>query len=76
MLELQITQTRHPLCILDGKMPKFNTLYAKFEYKGMKTFGVKGYTNKVPQKCFGWTDVLRFLTVNCHYKFMGLAPDG
>ena len=29
---------------------------AKFECKGMKTFGVTDYTNLVPPKCCGRTD--------------------
>ena len=28
-----------------------NNQYAKFEYKGMKAFGVTDYTNLAPQKC-------------------------
>ena len=30
--------------------------YAKFEYKGIKTFGVTHYKNKAPQKCCRWTE--------------------
>ena len=29
-----------------------NNLYAKFEYLGMKTFGVTDYTNQTPSKHF------------------------
>ena len=31
--------------------------YAKFEYKGMKTFGVIDYTYYAPQKCCGRADM-------------------
>ena len=30
-----------------------NNHYAKFEYKGMKTVGVKDYTNQTPPTHFG-----------------------
>ena len=57
LLKFQITQTRHHLSILDGKMSKkhaqnikytlqcVNNHYTKFEYKGMKTFTVTDYTS-------------------------------
>ena len=31
-----------------------NNHYAKFEYKGTKTVGVKDYTNQKPPMHFGW----------------------
>ena len=33
-----------------------NNHWAKFELKGIKTFGVTDYTNLAPLKCCGWTD--------------------
>ena len=48
-VELQITQTRHHLSILDGTpnihewCTKYN--HTTFEYKEMKTFGAIDYTN-------------------------------
>ena len=42
---------------IDGAHLQYvNNNKAKFELKGMKTFGVTDYTNLAPLKCCGWTD--------------------
>ena len=49
--------------IIDGAHLQYaNNHYAKFEWKGMKTFGVTDYTNLVPLKCCGRTKMSKFNT--------------
>ena len=73
LMELQITQTRHHLTILDGKHPPknetifikiaqfrcVNSHYTKCEHKGMEIVGATDYTNQTPSKHFGWKKCLR-----------------
>ena len=42
-------------CAQNRKCTSYNH-YAKFEYKGMKTFEVADLTNLAPHMCYIWTD--------------------
>ena len=52
-----------------------NNNYTKFEYKGMNTVGVTGYTNQTPSKHFRWKKCLSSTPVKNEKKIMKCAKN-